>query len=272
MHQIRFSHLFGAIVVITNLATACAGSPSDDGGNDDASEDGGTQADGGDPDPSWDRGFTEDAIAISCSMTREDLESSGAAAVHIGDASIYAGYEQVSGNNQDPVLVRIDGDSQSWCQHHEETPPDGRALGLTWDGGERLYAVYTVDGGGSGFDAHVDGWLASYGMGGGPKVSVLLAVDAGTGIPAHGTYVTARLSDGKTNTHRPREAPLVETTGTVAFRGSSAFRPLNPDTSTMMCSDYPFDSFARFDADLASMICAQTSNCEATTPCAQDLP
>jgi hypothetical protein len=245
-----------APLAVSVLLVSCGGASGSDG-----------SGDGGQPDPAWERGYSESPVAIDCSRTRPELEASGAPAVNVDGAAIFAGYEQASGNNQDPVVVRFDGETQTWCQRHEQTPPDGRAVGLTWDGGDTLYVVCTVDGGGSGFDAHVDGWQDSYGMGGGPKVSVLLAVDAATGEPTHGTYVISKLSNGNTNSHGPREAPFVEANGSVGFRGASAFQPLNPDKSTMTCTDYPFDTLARFDADLSTLQCAESTNCLASAPC-----
>jgi hypothetical protein len=257
-----------SLLVLVAVLAACGGETGDDGGGDGGGNDGGNGADdAGAPDPAWVRGTSESPVAMDCTRTRSELEVSGAPAVAVDDTVIFAGYEQVSGNNQDPLVVRFDGDAQTWCEHHEQTPPDGRAVGLTWDGGDTLYVVYTVDGGGSGFDAHVDGWQDSYGMGGGPKVSVLLAVDAEDGSPTHGTYVISKLSNGNTNTHGPREAPFVESDGSVGFRGESAFQPLNPDKTTMTCTEYPFDTFARFSADLSTVLCAESTNCLASTPC-----
>lgn len=185
-----------------------------------------------------------------------------------GAASIYVGYEQL-GQNQNPIVVRFDGGAETYCVRNEVESPDGRALGITWDGGPVAYVVYTIVGGGSAFDAKAKGkWLDGYGNGGASsKVSFLGAIDAANGELQFGTFVIAKKADGKTNTHAPTDAITRLADGRLEFRGSSAFQPMNPDKSVMQCTAYPFDTRYIFSADLGTLTCSSSTNCTGTTPC-----
>jgi len=186
----------------------------------------------------------------------------------IGNARLFVGFEQV-GQNQNPILARFDGGAPTYCVKHETEGPDGRALGVTWDGGAVAYVVYTIVGGGSAFDAKAKGqWLDRYGDGGGSsKVSVIGAVDAKTGALSYATFVIAKKQDGKTNTHAPADAITVTPQATLEFRGSSAFQPMNPDRSIMECTNYPFDTRYVFSADLKTLVCSSSTNCTSKVPC-----
>jgi hypothetical protein len=216
----------------------------------------------------WQRAFSAESAGINCAFTEEQLRAAGAPSLTFGDATIYVGFEQL-GQNQDPVFVRFDSGAQSYCEHHEREAPDGRAYGLTWDGGPTAYVVYTIVGGGSAFDAKGKGqWLDRYGDGGGSaKVSFLGEVETAFGTLSRGTFVIAKKKDGKTNTHSPADAPIVSAEGDVVFYGDSAFQPMNPDKSIMDCADYPFYSTYRFSSDLTTLRCSSCTNCTSQQPC-----
>jgi hypothetical protein len=222
----------------------------------------------GTPAVGWERAYVADSAGITCSMSLEQMQGAGAPALSFGDATLVVGFEQVSGNNQDPVVARFDSGAPTYCRYHESGGPDGRAVGLTWDGGDVAYVVYTVVGGGSGLEsAAQDGWLPSYGNGGGPKVSFLGLLNAASGELDGGTFIIAKKQDGKTNTHGPAAAPTKLAAGGVEFLGESAFQPMNPDGSIMECTDYPFSTRYRFDDALTTLTCSSSTNCSGTTPC-----
>ncbi len=209
--------------------------------------------------------------SLDCTMSAAAMATSDAAAVTVGASTIYAGWKQVAGNNQDPFLARVDNGGIAWCVGVEAESPDGRAYGLAWDGGPTLYVVYSVDGGGTALDG-VGGWLPAYGSaggGGGPKVAVIAKHDPDSGALQRATFVPAQLPSGKINTLAPR-AFTVTTAGEVELLGDPTFSTLNPD-KTRMCasgSEYPSGYRVRFPADLGTPICAQTETCGAvTTPC-----
>jgi hypothetical protein len=197
------------------------------------------------------------------------MDAAGLPKLTFGDSTIYVGFEQV-GQNQNPVVARFDAGALVWCQTHETEPPDGRAVGVTWDGGDHAYVVYTVVGGGTGLQGH-DGWLPSYTTGsvsgGGAKVSVVGRVATSDGALDKSTFIIAIKSDNKVNSHAPAGAVTVLQDGNVEFQGESAHKPIGPDKKPMNCTDYPFDSRYRFSADLSALVCAECTNCESTLPC-----
>ncbi|HEU4407257.1 MAG TPA: hypothetical protein VFS43_18450 [Polyangiaceae bacterium] len=233
---------------------------------------------GGGGDASWQRAFAEVGFAVekvgdhACSASAEALAQSELPRVSAGGATIYVGFHQVSSDNQDPFAARVEGGQVTWCVYHEDDGPDGRALGIAWDGGPFAYVVYTIVGGGT--DLEMPGWFRSYGghaaiSGGNKKVGVLGRVDAATGALVAATHVPAVLSDRKVNSHAPVEAPVVLADGTVEYRGESAHKPIGADGKNPMdCTDYPFTTTYRFAPDLASLTCAVSTNCTGNTkPC-----
>ena len=121
------------------------------------------------------------------------------------------GFDQVSSINQNPYIEKRNAQDQVlWRQIYEQTPVDGRGLYLYLDGQQRIWAVFSVDGGSndagyinrlaveSGAFSNV--WAGGYGSGGGPKVSVLAQINPEDGKIIKGSFLYARLSDGRTNT------------------------------------------------------------------------
>ena len=195
----------------------------------------------------------------------------------VGKVTLYAGYEQTSGDNQDPVFARFDDGKKVYCVHQEDDGPDGRAVALTWDGQEHAYVVYTVVGGGTDLEGK-GGWLSSYApgaiSGGGKKVSVVAQVSAETGNVEAASFVVAVLGDGKLNSHQPVDeelslAPItVLADGNVQFMGSSGHKPIDADgKSPMDCSDYPFTTKYVLSPNLKELVCAESTNCVSQKPC-----
>lgn len=226
--------------------------------------------------------FLNDSASVSVSVAGNDcaveaatLESSSLARVTKGSSTIFTGFAQTSGNNQDPVVARVDDGAVTWCKLHENDSPDGRALGLTWDGKEDVYVVYTIVGGGTDLEGK-PGWFPSYGghlgiSGGGSKVSVLGRVSAATGELNAATHIIAVTMARKVNSHVPEGAPRVRADGSVEFFGSSAHKAIGSDGKNAMgCTDYPFSSRYRFSGDLTEAQCAQCTNCTTNvTPCGE---
>jgi hypothetical protein len=181
------------------------------------------------------------------------------------------GWQQVSPDNQDPVLARVEGDTLIWCLSPEQEAPDGRGYGLAWNGGESFYAAYTVVGGGTAFDG-ASGWLSDYGSlgsGGNKTVTVLARHRASDGQITASTFVAAQLGSRRAvNSLSPR-ALTVLADGSVELLADSAFSPVNADGSRM-CGDgeYPAGFRARFSADLEQLLCADTERCSGVKqPC-----
>ncbi len=209
-------------------------------------------------------------------MSLAQLRASRTPRLAFGRTVVFAGFRQ-RGDNQDPVFARFDGGRKVYCRHHEQEPPDGRAVGLTWDGGRTAYVLYTVVGGGTALEAPARrGWLQRYGDGGGSSaVTVVGQVELRGGTLTRSTFLVARrIKNGqtKTNTIVPVAAPLRTASG-VAILAKSAFAPINPDMSLMCPSgkgEYPQSAPGRadkasylgvFTADLGGLTCAKTWSC-----------
>lgn len=224
---------------------------------------GGTSAAG------WQSAYADGGVGINCANSAAEMESKGAPTLTFGDTTIYVGFEQ-SGQNQNPVFARFDNGAQVYCEHHEPEGPDGRAVGITWNGGAFAYVVYTIVGGGSSLEGK-GGWVPSYApgsiSGGGPKVSYVGKVETDYGTLSSGSFIIAVKSDNKVNSHGPRAAVSVLDDGTIEFLGSSAHKPIDEGWVAMTCTDYPFESRYRLTADLDALVCADCTNCESKKPC-----
>ena len=135
--------------------------------------------------------------------------------IALRNRTLFFGTEQVTSVNQNPIMAMFDTDSQQlvWCYNTYETAgADGRAIGALHallssavGNDEALYIVLTIDGtqGTSAEDVRRftnDGWIPSYGNGGGSKVSVVAQINTTTGAPITGTFLKSQLpSTGKTN-------------------------------------------------------------------------
>lgn len=255
-----------------------------DGGDSDASgtSDGGNRNDGGTgggseggtrppPGPSaegWQSDFAK-AAGIRCDAAASEFAA--LPSVTVGTSTMYVGFRQATSINQNPIVARFDDGELVYCVEHEDDPPDARAVGITWNGGDHAYVVYTVVGGGTDLEGK-GGFLSSYApgaiSGGGPNVSVVGRVAAATGELETATFVIAVKSDNKVNTHNPAGAVRVLEDGTVEFLGESAHKPIDADgRSAMNCTDYPFESRYRFSADLRTLVCADCTNCQSQRPC-----
>ena len=214
--------------------------------------------------------FAATSVAFDCGESFSAILAKNVTHVTVDGSTIFAGMEQVSGNDQDPVVARFDSaGAKVFCEHSKKGGGiDGRAYGVTWDGKDALYVVYTIVGGGTLFDAAAKGgWLTSYGDGGGSsKVAVIGALDPATGVVKRATFVGSRVvknGQTKTNTLVPADAVHVGADGSLEFLGTPAYCTLNPDKSSMCdpakTTDYPKSYRARFSPDLSTMSCASAT-------------
>lgn len=215
-------------------------------------------------------GFHLRGVRLDENVTAGELLGSEAPKARHEEASLVGGYEQ-QGNNQNPVLYRIDAGSISYRIRHETQPPDGRLLDLAWDGGPYAYGLFVIDGGGTDLEGK-PAWLSSYApgaiSGGGPQVSVVGKIRVNTGALERATFVLSVLSSGRVNTHRPRQPLQILPNGDLAFFGTSAHKPIDAGGMTSMeCTNDPFETEYRFDPDLTELRCASATNCTSSLPC-----
>ncbi len=209
-----------------------------------------------------------DALPFNCQESEATLQNRGVTRVTEGNTSIYIGFTQVSGNNQDPRIARFDNGQQTWCREdYEITTDDGRGYGLVWDGSDRLYAAFTVNGtrGTASQDFRrfaTNGWLSSYGAGGGPSVTVLAQIAPTTGDVQQATFISAIQSNGASNSLILTELTLGTTA--VNIRAQSSFSPRRADRTPFTCNNVGvggLDYTAIFTPDLSTVTQADAPAC-----------
>jgi Ca2+-binding RTX toxin-like protein len=203
------------------------------------------------------------SVTFNPTDSQATLEQRGVPKVVMGNTTIYVGTQQVSSTNQNPILTSFTNGKRDWVVNDYETGgADGRGMGLLWNGGTELYAAFTIDGTQSrSFQDNglTQGWLKSYGSGGGAKVTVLVKLDprtgrqgTGTAAKGDGTFVIAKLSDGKTNSLSPTGLDF-DASGNVVLTASSYFAPLRTDGTRMVQttpSGSPFNYRITFSPNL----------------------
>lgn len=205
--------------------------------------------------------------SLRCSSTLAEFESGAIASVTQGTATLFAGYAQVSGNNQNPIIARWTEGQLDWCNDAiEQTGDDGRAYGLWWDGGNQALVVFSATGTQSGPNYTRwtgNGWLNSYGAGGNKKVAIILSIDATAngGDPILGTYLTARLTNGESNSVAVQGLDVAGN-GNVVVQAQSWFSPRNTDKSRMNCSgDSPFSHYIEFNSTMSTAVGSTAERC-----------
>lgn len=189
----------------------------------------------------------------------------GGPSITVENTTLYIGYEQVTSNNQDPRLVSFTNGVRDWYRtDYEVTNDDGTGTGLVWDGTtDSLYASFTSTGSQGTPDQDfrefaTDGWLRSYGPGGGAKVSILARIDPATGDVLDATFISAILSSGNSNTLSVTNLGLDG--DNVVVSASSFFSPRRTDTTAMqqtVSGGSPFDYTIEFTPDLSTAVRAE---------------
>ncbi|WP_194976740.1 hypothetical protein [Aquiflexum lacus] len=179
------------------------------------------------------------------------------------------GYDQVSSINQDPYIQKTNSNGETvWRIRYEETPVDGRGTIIAF-ADEKLLAVFTLDGGSTDnkyltkhhvLDGAFSGVFQSgYERGGGPKVSILSEIDPESGKIKKGSFVTARLTNGNTNSLSIKEIGM--NNGKLAIKVSAAAWPPGvgnkyirmPDITDADRIDNAFLMYYEMEADFSAI-------------------
>ena len=169
------------------------------------------------------------------------IAGKGGQKITLGTQTLYIGTWQKTGINQDPIIASFDSANpdNNWVKtDYEMTGADGRGYGLFWDG-TNLYATFSTDGtqGTASEDWRrasgdaTQSWLRSYGAGGGAKIAVLGRIDLAMGNLLDAAYISARLSNGNTNSLEITDIENVD--GNLKVTANSWFSPRNTDGSAM---------------------------------------
>jgi len=152
------------------------------------------------------------------------------------------GYDQVSSNNQDAYVKKTDATGQElWRYRYDETGTDSRGLLVVVDTQDRPWVAFSNDGGSTASTTfsklHVEtGAFANvvaggFGSGGGKKVAVIAQLNPATGRIVRGTYLTAVLTSGNTNSFTPKWIGYDEASDHVLVYGTSAAWPVKAGKS-----------------------------------------
>lgn len=189
----------------------------------------------------------------------------GGPSITVDNTTLYIGYEQVTSLNQDPRLISFTNGVRDWYRtDYEVTNDDGTGTGLVWDGTtDSLYATFTSTGTQSTADQDfrefaTNGWLPSYGQGGGAKVSILARIDPATGNVLDATFISAVLSNGNSNTLRVTGLGL--NGDNVVVSADSFFSPRRTDKTAMTFTGSggsPFGYTIEFNPDLSTALRAE---------------
>jgi hypothetical protein len=180
------------------------------------------------------------AVAFSCNDTEATIKAKGAKGVTFGTTSIYIGYQQVTSNNKNPILIRFQNSVRQWCREdYEVTGDDSMGYGLIWDGASNFYSVFSATGTqgtpSQDFRRFANfGWLPTYGSGGGAKVSIIAKIDPGNGNVSNATFLTAILSSGKSNSLTVQSLSFAG--GGLTVESKSWASPRRANKSAMTCS------------------------------------
>jgi hypothetical protein len=207
-------------------------------------------------------------VNFACSDTEATLISKNVTFVQYTTDRIYVGYTQVSSDNQNPIIVRYNNGKQIWCRSdYETTGDDGIAYGLLWDRSNRiLYTVFTATGtqGQPTEDYRkftTNGWLSSYGAGGGPKVAIIARLDVATGRPMFGTFISATNS-GKSNSIEITRLSYNNITNRISIQANCWWLPRKIDRSPMTCTgSSPFQYNVTFTTNLSIATLASATTC-----------
>ncbi|MFK7800592.1 MAG: hypothetical protein AB8G95_03075 [Anaerolineae bacterium] len=210
--------------------------------------------------------------AFSCDDSEDDLIANEITATRFNDQAIYIGYQQISGNNQDPIVTRFDNGVQIWCRtDYETTNDDNRGVGVYWNGtNDGLYLTFSATGtqGSTNQDFRrfaKNGWLKSYtdgsiNGGGGPKVVILAKANPADGEIEAATFLTAVTSTNKTNSMLATKLTLVN--DQLKVEALAWYSPRNIDKSGMSCNGpSPFSYTIYLTPDLSTAISASAENC-----------
>ncbi|MGB7444890.1 MAG: Calx-beta domain-containing protein, partial [Coleofasciculaceae cyanobacterium] len=205
-------------------------------------------------------------IKFNSGDSEAKIAATGAAKINLGTQTIYIGTQQVSSNNQNPIIASFDSSNpdNNWVKtDYEKTGADGRGYGLFWTGSD-LYGVFSVDGtqGSSSEDFRrasgdaTQSWLKSFGKGGGAKVAVLAKINPATGQMTDAAYLSALLSNGNSNSLAITDLS-VNGNGNLVVNAQSFFSPRNPDGSAMTkvgSGGSPFDYTIEITPNLNTVV------------------
>lgn len=184
--------------------------------------------------------------------------------VSSGEYVYYAGYQQITRDDQDAFAIKADKNGNvCWNKRltgaNGKSGPDEKCSNLAIskeDGKGFIYLVCRTDGGsytGFSLPSSPAPFQKSYGNGGGPAASVILKLNEDNGNTVAGTYVRGTLKSGKTNTINTKEVSVnserAEITGETAWGAPTT-------NSTKRCKGGTYKAHLSLNlSNLLSVVC-----------------
>jgi hypothetical protein len=208
------------------------------------------------------------SVTFNCNDSEATIRAKKGPRVVFGKTAIYIGYQQVSSINQDPRIIRFDNGVRRWCRSdYETTLDDSKGYGLIWDGGDVLYGVFSATGTQKGDDFRpfaTEGWLPTYGMGGGGEVSIIARINPTNGDVKYASFLTAiKPSNNNSNSLLVTGLSWNAKNSTLTVQANSWWLPRRADKKAMTCTGTsPFKYTAVFTADLTKINSASATGCK----------
>ncbi|MGY6562701.1 MAG: hypothetical protein ACXITV_11400 [Luteibaculaceae bacterium] len=208
------------------------------------------------------------SVAINNANTFDAVNALNGVKISHNNTTFFIGHRQVSALNQDPILMRFDNGNLTWSRtDYEVTGDDNTGYGLIWDGANAFYAVFSATGT-QGTPAQdfrrfaTQGWLTSYGQGGGAKVAILAKINPENGDVDNATFLTARLQNGNSNSMQVTGLAFDEAKN-LQVSANSWFSPRRIDRAAFTCSGgSPFPYQIVFTPNLSTALSASAERCE----------
>ncbi len=188
------------------------------------------------------------ASFYSCTSSTEtddsissDIPLSTSASATDVDGNVYeVSYNETEESLIHPIVQKFDANGDLiWEIEHDRSNVDVRAEIVTLDTQNRPWIVFSLNGGSSSNsyitlrasseNAFSGVFQSNYGQGGGPTVSLIARINPENGIIEKGTFVTAKLNNGNTNTLQIHGIGIAD--GFVRVQAESTFRPPHTGTS-----------------------------------------
>lgn len=172
--------------------------------------------------------------------------------------TLLVGTLQVSANDQDAFVARLEGEALVYCIRPSTEPPDEDGDLVVWDGPDTAWVALSTDGGNTGFQATAGAFQGSYGRGGGPRVSYVARLDARDGTVQAATFLHATLANGDSNSFVV--TGLAPDAGGLTITADSWYTP--PLVPAGTCSgSSPFAWTGRLDRDLTTLSSGTAPGC-----------
>jgi hypothetical protein len=203
---------------------------------------------------------TKSPAGRECGLEAQALrEKARARAEAPGGIEYVVGYVQVSADNQDPFVAKLEGRRVRWCALYSAAPPDERGEQVVVDPGGAPWVAFSVEGGNTELKATPGAFQSSYGQGGGPRVTFLARLSPEDGRVEAATFLRSTLSSGKSNSFQVKGLGFPDG-GHVEVRADAWYTPPLVPAGTCL-GDSPFDWTGRLTRDLKTLVAASAPGC-----------